>query len=132
MVGYFEDSLTAELADRVGKIAFASLDADLYSSTLCALRWLQPMMQTGSLLLFDEFLGEDASEKRAFEEWLGESGIQVVRVAEFLRGPSGWGKIMDSRPLYQVVDEEKLPGRGNLYKQVISTLKHRLLRSDHH
>ena len=40
--GYFQDSLTAELAQRVGKVSFASLDADLYSSTLCALRWLTP------------------------------------------------------------------------------------------
>lgn len=36
--GYFEESLTPELARRVGKVAFASLDADLYSSTTCALR----------------------------------------------------------------------------------------------
>ena len=35
--GYFEQSLTPDLARRVGRVCFASLDADLYSSTsLCA------------------------------------------------------------------------------------------------
>jgi hypothetical protein len=33
---------------------------------MCALTWLTPLLGTGSLLLFDEFLGEQESEKRAF------------------------------------------------------------------
>jgi hypothetical protein len=46
--GYFEESLTPQLAARVGRVALASLDADLYSSTLCALRWLTPLLGSGS------------------------------------------------------------------------------------
>ena len=103
VVGYYQDSLTPDLADRVGKVSFASLDADLYSSTLCALRWLTPLLQTGTLLLFDEFVGENESEKRAFEDWSAESGVPTVLVAEFLREPSGWGAKLDRRALYQVV-----------------------------
>jgi hypothetical protein len=109
--GYFQDSLDEGLARRVGKVAFASLDADLYSSTLCALRWITPLLQTGSLLLFDEFLGENESEKRAFEDWSEEAGVSTVLVAEFLREPSGWGDKVDRRPLYQVVKPEELPPR---------------------
>lgn len=109
--GYFHDSLDQALARRVGKVALASLDADLYSSTLCALRWITPLLQTGSLLLFDEFLGENESEKRAFEDWSEEAGISTILVAEFLREPSGWGDKIDRRPLFQVVGPEELPPR---------------------
>jgi predicted O-methyltransferase YrrM len=107
--GYFEDSLTPELAAKVGRVAFASLDADLYSSTLCALRWLTPLLGSGSLLLFDEFLGEKESEKRAFDDWSRETGLRTVRIAEFVREPSGWGTRIDKRPLFQVVGDDLLP-----------------------
>src|SRR5262245_5088672 len=90
--GYFQESLTPQLASRVGSVAFASLDADLYSSTLCALKWLTPLLHTGSLLLFDEFLGENESEKRAFNEWSSENRIRTLQLAEFVRDPSGNGE----------------------------------------
>src|SRR5262249_31699216 len=99
--GYFEDALTPELAERVGRVALASLDAALYSSTLCALRWLTPLLDTGSLLLFDEYLGADGTaEGRAHEDWTRETGLHTVRVAEFLRDASGQGGRRDhgSRP----------------------------------
>jgi hypothetical protein len=106
VVGYFQDSLTDELARRVGSVSFASFDADLHSSTLCALRWITPLLHTGSLLLFDEFLGENQSEKRAFEDWSREKGLRTVKVAEFGREPSGWGTRLDARALFQVIGEE--------------------------
>ena len=106
--GYFEDSLTPELANNVGRVAFASLDADLLSSTLCALNWLTPLLHSGSMLLFDEFLGEKQSEKRAFEQWSMENGIDTLMIAEFVREPSGWGTMLDRRVLFQVIDDEEL------------------------
>ena len=106
--GYFEESLTDELAAEVGTVALASLDADLYSSTLCALGWLTPLLRTGSLLLFDEFLGENESEKKAFEKWSEDSGIKTVLLGYFARNPSAWGSKMDARVLYQVVGKEEL------------------------
>lgn len=109
--GYFQDSLTPELARRVSQVSLASLDADLYSSTLCALRWLSPLLHTGSLLLFDEFLGENESEKRAFEQWAKETGICTVQIAEFLRDPSGWGTNVDKRVLFQVIGSDVLQKR---------------------
>lgn len=128
--GYFEDSLTPELAARVGRVAFASLDADLYSSTICALRWLTPLLGSGSLLLFDEFLGEQKSEKRAFEDWSAETGIRTIKVAEFLREPSGWGTKADTRPLFQVVGEDRLPEPSvPLRKRLRATRLGRMARS---
>ena len=108
--GFFEDSLTPELAQRVGRVALASLDADLYSSTLCALRWLTPLLGPGSVLLFDEYLGaNETGECRAHEDWERETGVQTVRVAEFLRETSGQrgdrdhGSAPDRRVVFQVV-----------------------------
>jgi hypothetical protein len=122
--GYFEDSLTDELRKRVGRVAFASLDADLFSSTICALNWLTPLVGTGTLLLFDEFLGEKESEKRAFEQWSAENAIQTVTIAEFGREPSGWGDRLDRRTLVQVI------GRDEIVRQKrVPTLKDRIGRT---
>lgn len=108
--GYFEDTCTEELAARVGRVAFAHLDADLYSSTLFALRWLTPLLGHGSVLLFDEFVGENRSEARAFADWQAETGTIVARIAEFDREPSGGGDIPDKRLLCQVLVEMPKPG----------------------
>jgi hypothetical protein len=111
--GYFEESLTNELAAEIRVVALASLDADLYSSTLCALNWLTPLLCTGSLLLFDQFLGEKESEKRAFEKWAAETGCRTILIGQFMREPSGRGTMLDRgtldrRALFQVVKEEPL------------------------
>ncbi|MEA5577332.1 TylF/MycF/NovP-related O-methyltransferase [Anabaena sp. UHCC 0451] len=122
--GYFEDSLTPELARTVGKVSFAHLDADLYSSTYCALTWLTPLLQTGSLLLFDEFLGENQSEKRAFLDWLAATGIKTVLIAEFGREPSGWGETTDRRLVYQVIKDETVAIKPvSLRAKLISKLR---------
>ena len=107
--GYFEDTCTEELRKKVGQVAFAHLDADLYSSTIFALRWLTPLLSTGSILLFDEFIGEGKSEARAFDEWRCETGLQLIRIAECDREPSGWGPSTDRRLVFQIMGPEELP-----------------------
>jgi hypothetical protein len=102
VVGNFADSLDDVLARRVGRVALASLDADLESSTLCALRWLTPLLDQGSLLLFDEFDGDGGAERRAYEVWSQESGVQTTKVAEFIRPTAGFGTESDRRVLFQV------------------------------
>lgn len=103
VVGYFQDTLDDELAARVGQVALASLDADLESATLCALRWLTPLLRDGSLLLFDEFDGDGGAERRAYETWSAETGIESTPVAEFVRPTAGFGSDRDRRVLIQIV-----------------------------
>ena len=106
--GYFDQSLTPELAVEVGRVSLAHLDADLYESTACALEWVTPLLGPGSLLLFDEFLGEDPAEMRAFAEWTQRTGIKTVLLAWFVREPSGKGGATDRRALFQVVGDNPL------------------------
>jgi predicted O-methyltransferase YrrM len=103
VVGQFDDTLDDALARRVGRVALASLDADLESSTMCALRWLTPLLDRGSLLLFDEFDGDGGAERRAYERWSRETGVPTVKVAEFIRETAGFGTTRDRRVLFQVV-----------------------------
>jgi predicted O-methyltransferase YrrM len=105
VVGDFDDTLDEALARRVGRVALASLDADLESSTICALRWLTPLLGEGSLLLFDEFDGEGGAERRAFERWSRDTGVPTIAVAEFIRPTAGFGTRSDRRLLFQVTRE---------------------------
>lgn len=101
--GFFEDSLTPELAREIGRVSLAHFDADLHSSTACALDWVTPLLQPGSLLLFDEFLGEDPAEERAFLEWSQRTGVSTAMLAMFGREPAGRTDTADRRALLQVV-----------------------------
>jgi predicted O-methyltransferase YrrM len=106
--GYFETSLTPELARQVRKISLAHFDADLHSSTACALEWLTPLLQPGSLLLFDEFLGDDPAEERAFLEWEQRTGIKTAMLAMFGREPAGGTDTADRRVILQVAGEDQI------------------------
>jgi predicted O-methyltransferase YrrM len=106
--GFFEDSLTDQLAREIGRISLAHLDADLYSSTWTALNWLTPLLQPGSVLLFDELIGEDPAEARALLEWQQDTGVQLAMLALFGREPSGKGGMSDRRALFQVVADKKI------------------------
>jgi Methyltransferase domain len=106
--GFFDKSLTAELAAEVGRVSLAHIDVDLYESTRTVLGWLTPLLHPGSLLLFDEFAGEDPAEARALAEWTEETGVEVMMLACFGREPSGKGGTTDRRVLFQVVGNEPL------------------------
>jgi hypothetical protein len=106
--GFFDSSLTPQLAGEVGRVSLAHVDVDLYESTKCVLTWLTPLLVPGSLLLFDEFCGEDPAEARAFGEWSRQTGVRTALLALFAREPSGRGDRTDRRALFQVVGDREL------------------------
>lgn len=83
--GWFHETLPAFMSAQKEKVAFVHLDADLYESTISVLRVLQPALEEGSLLLFDEYFGQPGwrdNEHRAFTEWLKDNpGIEASCLA---------------------------------------------------
>ncbi len=111
--GRFAQTLTPQLADRIARISLAHFDADLYSSTARALEFVTPLVETGSLLLFDEFTAAQGAERRAFEEWRQAAQIRTELVAEFARPPSGGGRTAERRVVFQVVGISELHVASN-------------------
>ncbi|MGB5707867.1 MAG: TylF/MycF/NovP-related O-methyltransferase [Arenicellales bacterium] len=74
--GYYEDSLTEDLHSRFAfkPAAVVLLDCDYYSSTVTALKWMEPYIQAGTILLFDDWFsyGEsnELGQQKAFQEFL--------------------------------------------------------------
>ncbi len=77
--GWFEEVLpTYRPPDH--DVLVVVVDADLYSSTRCVLRHLQPFLKAGDFLYFDDMSRPD-HEPRAFEEFVQESGLRFRLVA---------------------------------------------------
>ncbi|EOM76957.1 hypothetical protein Rrhod_1684 [Rhodococcus rhodnii LMG 5362] len=79
VVGLFEDTLPGYLAEHPGPVAFAHLDADLYSSTATALTLIEPRVVAGTVLVFDEFFnypGWREHEYRAWQEFADRTGCE--------------------------------------------------------
>ncbi|WP_430335174.1 class I SAM-dependent methyltransferase [Rhodococcus sp. ACT016] len=77
--GLFEDTLPGFLADHPGPVAFAHLDADLYSSTRTVLELIGDRLVPGSVLVFDEYFnypGWQSHEHRAWTEFVTRTGVE--------------------------------------------------------
>lgn len=90
--GFYKDSLTKALQNdlKVYPIRVVLIDADLYESTVPVLSFIEPMLQVGTLMLFDDwncFNADNAKgERRAFQEFLSSHpDIQVAEEFSF-----GW------------------------------------------
>jgi hypothetical protein len=59
----------------------ANFDADLYSSTSEALRFIEDHIRPGTILYFDEF-NHHEHERRALEESLARTGARIIAVGE--------------------------------------------------
>lgn len=82
--GWFEDTLPDFLAAHPGPVRFVNIDCDIYSSARTVLAALAPRIIPGSVLVFDEFVGNRnwrVDEYKAFEEFSAEQGVAVEIVA---------------------------------------------------
>lgn len=84
--GWFEDTLPAFLATRPGEpVRFANIDSDIYSSARTVLQALGRRIGPGTVLVFDEFIGNRTwrqDEFRAFHEFAAGFGVrgQIIAV----------------------------------------------------
>jgi hypothetical protein len=71
--GWFSDSLHTEESRRVGPVAYARIDCDIYQPALDCLRYLGPRLSNGAVLVFDDWPHSvDHGEGLAFAEWLSD------------------------------------------------------------
>ena len=88
IVGKFEDTLPKFFSKKRPLASLINFDADLYSSTLCALNYSNKVIDEKSILIFDEFLMNDKWEKdeyKALNEFCDDFGISydVLAVSFF-------------------------------------------------
>ena len=77
--GWFDEVLqTYQLPEY--EVLVINLDADLYSSTRCALNYLRPFIKPGTFIYFDN-MNRPEHEPRAFNEFIKESGLSFRLVS---------------------------------------------------
>ncbi|NFV81981.1 class I SAM-dependent methyltransferase [Magnetospirillum aberrantis] len=76
--GWFEDTLEPFLADHADPVRLVNVDSDIYASARFVLERLKGRILPGTVLVFDEFVGNRTwalDEFKAFAEFVAESGI---------------------------------------------------------
>jgi predicted O-methyltransferase YrrM len=81
--GLFSDTLAEFLAGCDGAVAFAHLDADLYSSTVTVLDLIGDRLSPGAVLVFDEFFNFPGWRGHEYRAW-GEFVERTGRTFEYL------------------------------------------------
>lgn len=75
-VGLFDETLPQVIPAKYKQAAIVHIDSDLYASARTVLRAVEPILQSGSLILFDDWFmyrgAPDKGEQRAFTEFLAE------------------------------------------------------------
>lgn len=92
--GFYEETLTHDLQDQLknylAKVIL--IDCDLYSSTVPVLTFIKPMLQKGTLILFDDWncfgADDNKGERRAAREFLRDNG-EIVLEKSFAFGWHG-------------------------------------------
>lgn len=76
-VGWFEDTLPKFLEQNLEPVRFINIDCDIYSSTVTILEQLAPRMMVGSVIVFDEYIGNERwreDEFKALQEAVAKYG----------------------------------------------------------
>lgn len=75
--GWFADTLPVFLAAHEGPVRLVNIDCDIYSSTKTVLDALAPRIAPGSVIIFDEYIGNEhwrEDEFKAFQEAVARYG----------------------------------------------------------
>lgn len=82
--GWFEETLPAFLAAHPGPARFVNIDCDIYSSARTVLTALAERIGPGTVLVFDEFIGNRSwrdDEYRAFHEYAAAWSVRARIIA---------------------------------------------------
>ena len=90
IVGKFEDTLPSFFAEKRPTASIINFDADLYSSTICALNHAKPVIDHHTILIFDEFIineNWEQDEYKALEEFCANNqySYEVVAISFFTK-----------------------------------------------
>ena len=90
IVGKFEDTLPRFFTEERPKASIINFDADLYSSTICALNFAKPVIDKHTILIFDEFIinkNWEQDEYKALEEFCfnNKCTYEVLAVSFFTK-----------------------------------------------
>ena len=90
VVGEFRDTLSEFFADERPMAGLINFDANLYSSTITALNYARPVIDSSTVLVFDEFIVNrnwEHEEFRALEEFCATNGLryEVLAVSLFTK-----------------------------------------------
>lgn len=90
VAGFYADTLRPELYDKLGLggAALVWIDCVLYESARCVLEWIHPLLQNGTVLMFNDFYRfkghPELGERRAWAEFLSaHPEVLVTDYAKF-------------------------------------------------
>ena len=79
IAGWFNETLPDFKKNNREPIAFMNIDCDLYSSTKLVFNELNPQIAPGTIIVFDEYIGNinwRQDEFKAFQEWVKENKVE--------------------------------------------------------
>ena len=90
IVGKFEDSLPVFFSRNRPVASLINFDADLYSSTICALNFSKSVIDKSTILIFDEFLMHESWEEDEFKAlnefcFKNEFRYEVIAISFFTK-----------------------------------------------
>ena len=90
IVGKFEDTLPVFFSESRPTASVINFDADLYSSTICALNFSKSVMDKDTILIFDEFIINESWEQdefRALNEFCSNNhySYEVIAISFFTK-----------------------------------------------
>ena len=90
IVGKFEDTLPGFFSEKRPIASIINFDADLYSSTICALNFAEPVIDQHTILIFDEFIinkNWEQDEYKALEEFCSNNDYtyEVLAISFFTK-----------------------------------------------
>ena len=90
IIGKFEDTLPTFFSESRPTASVINFDADLYSSTICALNYSKSIIDKNTILIFDEFLMNESWEQdefKALNEFcsINQYNYEVIAISFFTK-----------------------------------------------